>query len=232
MQPFPPVRILLAEDNLLNRKIVFLQLKDLPVTIIEAVNGRQALEKASGERFDLILMDLQMPLMDGLEATRGIREHERANGLGPTPIYALTAHDSVADRQASLEAGCTGFLPKPVTRQAIKNILACRLLSRVVPTRDSALDPDLADLAPAFLKLTLEEIQAMKLALERGDHETLARLGHGLKGAAASFGLTELSRIGEAVETGARANPPDPELSRTIEQIQAHLRAFAALWGE
>jgi CheY-like chemotaxis protein len=232
MQSLSPVTILLAEDNLLNRKIVFLQLKDLPVTIIEAVNGRQALEKATTERCDLILMDLRMPLMDGLEATRRIREHERANRLGPVPIYALTAHDSAADKQASREAGCTGFLSKPVTRQVIQDILTGRLLSLPAPARDAPLDSDLADLVPAFLKLTRAETQAMELALERGDFETLARLGHGLKGAAASYGLAELSRIGAAIETGASTNPPSPELPRTIEMIQMHLRAIAALYGE
>jgi CheY-like chemotaxis protein len=232
MQSSPPLAILLAEDNFLNRKIVSLQLKDLPVTLVEAVNGLQALEKAGERRFDLIFMDLRMPLMDGLEATRRIREQERASGLEPAPIYALTAHDSAEDRQASRAAGCTGFLSKPVTRQMIEDILAGRPPRLAAPDQAPALDPDLADLAPAFLKLTRSETQAMRSALEQGDHETLARLGHGLKGAAASYGLAQLSGLGAAIEAGAQANPPSPDLARTIGLIQAQLRALAASCGE
>jgi len=232
MPPRSPALILLAEDNLLNRKIVFLQLKDLPVAVTEAVNGRQAVEEAARERFDLILMDLQMPIMDGLEATRRIRDHEREGARAPAPIYALTAHDSHADRQACLAAGCTGFLSKPISRRAIQDLLAGQIPPIPFPGLPPSLNPDLADLAPVFLKLTRAETRDMKLALERGDFATLARLGHGLKGAAASYGLTELSKIGAAVETGALAMPPAPELAGWIEAIQPHLRALAALCGE
>ncbi len=106
-------RILLAEDNVVNRKVAARLLEKQGHRVTVAENGRIALQRALGEEFDLILMDVQMPEMDGLEATRRIRQVERASGRH-TPIVALTAHALTGDRERCLAAGMDGYVTKPI----------------------------------------------------------------------------------------------------------------------
>ncbi len=106
-------RILLAEDNLVNRKVAVRLLEKQGHRVVAAENGRVALQRALSETFDVILMDVQMPQMDGLEATRRIREAERATGHR-TPIVALTAHALTGDRERCLAAGMDAYVTKPI----------------------------------------------------------------------------------------------------------------------
>jgi two-component system sensor histidine kinase/response regulator len=110
------LRILLAEDNLINRALARSILEKRGNTLIHAGNGREAVEAAARERFDLILMDVQMPEMNGLEATRLIRAAERPTGGRRVPIVALTAHAMAEDRERCLAIGMDDFLSKPLKK--------------------------------------------------------------------------------------------------------------------
>jgi PAS domain S-box-containing protein len=107
------LRILLAEDSMVNQKLAMALLEQQGHTVTIAINGREAVEAAERESFDLILMDVQMPEMDGLEATAAIRAWEVANGMH-TPIIAMTAHALKGDRERCLEAGMDGYVAKPI----------------------------------------------------------------------------------------------------------------------
>jgi CheY-like chemotaxis protein len=116
--PHPPVaarplRVLLAEDSPLNQKLAVALLERRGHCVVVAADGVQAVERALAGPFDLALMDLQMPEMDGLEATETIREHERLNG-GHLPIIALTAHAMVGDRARCVAAGMDAYVSKPI----------------------------------------------------------------------------------------------------------------------
>jgi CheY-like chemotaxis protein len=89
-----------------------------------AENGQIALEKFKAARYDLVLMDVQMPIMDGLQATRAIRQWERTQHRTPTPILALTAHALKEEEKKSLDAGCTAHLTKPIKKQALLRAIA------------------------------------------------------------------------------------------------------------
>jgi CheY-like chemotaxis protein len=114
----PPQRVLLAEDNVVNQRVAVALLRREGHDVVVAENGRQALEKLEGGRFDLVLMDIQMPEMSGLEAALKIRERERVTG-GHLPIIALTAHAMKGDEEQCLEAGMDGYVSKPILPGAL-----------------------------------------------------------------------------------------------------------------
>ena len=108
-----PVRILLAEDNLVNQRVVQRILQKRGHSVVLAGNGREALEAFRKEPFELVLMDVQMSEIDGLDATRAIRETEKVSGLH-VPIIALTAHAMQRDQERCRAAGMDGYLSKPI----------------------------------------------------------------------------------------------------------------------
>jgi PAS domain S-box-containing protein len=120
-------KVLLAEDHPTNRKVVSLILESVGVELTVVENGQEAVDAVAAQHFDVILMDMQMPVMDGLTATRLIRERERATGAQRTPILALTANAMPEHTQASLDAGADGHLSKPIS--AGKLVEAVRIAS-------------------------------------------------------------------------------------------------------
>jgi CheY-like chemotaxis protein len=112
------LRILLAEDNVVNQRLAMRLLEKRGHTVFLAGNGREALEAFDGEQFDLVLMDVQMPQMSGLEATVAIRAKESENGTH-VPIVAMTAHAMKGDRERCLEAGMDGYVSKPIQAQTL-----------------------------------------------------------------------------------------------------------------
>jgi PAS domain S-box-containing protein len=122
MQELPPnwsAKILLAEDSEANRLVIAAYLQKLPIELDWAPNGIVAFEMSCRERYDLILMDIQMPEMDGYEATRRIRECEREYGTERTPILALTAHAFTEEAELCAQAGCDAMLTKPIRRKVL-----------------------------------------------------------------------------------------------------------------
>jgi CheY-like chemotaxis protein len=117
-------RVLLAEDHPTNRKVVELILGSAGVDLVSVENGALALEAARAERFDLILMDMQMPVMDGLTAIRAIRAHERERSAAATPIVALTANAMPEHAEASQVAGADDHLTKPVSAKLLLEAVA------------------------------------------------------------------------------------------------------------
>ena len=118
-QPPPPLRLLLVEDGADNRALILAYLKRSPHRIDIAVDGAEAVRQFQKDRYDLVLMDIQMPVMDGYDATRTIRQWERDHAFSPTPIIALTASALKEDIARSLEAGCNSHLTKPIKKATL-----------------------------------------------------------------------------------------------------------------
>ena len=112
------LRVLLAEDNPVNQKFALRVLEGAGHSVVVASNGREAVEHSGGQEFDLILMDVQMPEMDGLDATRAIRARE-SGGAGRLPVIAMTANAMAGDREMCIDAGMDGYVPKPVKRDVL-----------------------------------------------------------------------------------------------------------------
>lgn len=121
--PIRPLDVLVAEDNPVNRRVVEVMLRRLGHRVTTVDDGRAALEACRERAWDVVLMDVYMPELDGIEATRRIRAHEAAAGVGPTPIVALTASALVEEQDACDLAGMTAFLSKPLSRQDLQRVL-------------------------------------------------------------------------------------------------------------
>jgi CheY-like chemotaxis protein len=119
----PPLRILLVEDNPINQKVAQHLLERAGHDVTIANNGREALDCIGREKFGLVLMDVQMPEMDGLTATAAIRESERDSGER-VPIVALTANAMIGDRERCLEAGMDAYVTKPVVQHVLFQAMA------------------------------------------------------------------------------------------------------------
>jgi CheY-like chemotaxis protein len=118
-----PLRVLVVEDNLINQKVAARLLEKEGHSVVIAENGRVALERLGDAQFDLVLMDLQMPEMDGFAATAAIRQQEAGTGRH-LPIVAVTANAMVGDRERCLQAGMDGYVAKPVQKQLLMRAMA------------------------------------------------------------------------------------------------------------
>ncbi len=120
--PLGSLKILLAEDYWVNRKVAMKMLERMGIRAKSVENGAEVLEILQQESFDLILMDCQMPVMDGFETTRSIRESEGESGQH-IPIVAMTAYTSGREREEAKEAGMTGWLEKPILMDALEEVI-------------------------------------------------------------------------------------------------------------
>ncbi|OGA23089.1 MAG: hybrid sensor histidine kinase/response regulator [Betaproteobacteria bacterium RIFCSPLOWO2_02_FULL_67_19] len=231
----PALNILLVEDSPDNRTITVAFLQDTPYRVEIAENGAIACEMFAAGHYDLVLMDRQMPVMDGLTATRAIRKWEQANHRPPTPIIALTASALKGDQEKFMAAGCTAYLTKPIKRavllQAIEDhSMVAPASSKEDGSRKDAIrvraNPKFADLIPGFLQNRRQDVIAMRGALDRGDFETVKSLGHGMKGAGGSWGFQAITDVGAALEQAAGNADTDAsrkwvgELSSYLDRVE------------
>lgn len=233
--PLPPLNILLVEDSVDNRMITLAYLRDTPYHVETAENGAIALKAFTAGQFDLVLMDRQMPVMDGLTATRAIRDWEQANHRPPTPIVALTAAALKGDQEQCIAAGCTAYLTKPIKQEILLQAIMELVAVRGPPLLDQnrlngailiRANPKFADLIPGFLQNRRQDVSAMLDALDRGDFETVGDLGHDMKGAGGSYGFQTITDIGAALAQAADSLDNDAsrkwvgELSRYLDRVE------------
>lgn len=214
------LRILHADDSADNRLLVTAYLRDLQAEITEVHDGIDAVEKFVSGDFDLILMDVLMPRMDGLEATRRIREIERRESRSPTPIIALTANAFSEQIENCMRAGTSLHVAKPMSQAMLLDGLASVLdlqgppveaptlveETRSVQAIDPALiDPDILPLLPTYLERREEELIELKLKLSEKDFDALRVVGHNLKGTGAGYGIPEITEVGGRLEKAAQS---------------------------
>ncbi|MDB4965812.1 MAG: gacS [Myxococcales bacterium] len=225
-EPAPPrrLRILLADDSEDNRLLVRAFLADSGHNLDVAVDGQQAVELAGNINYDLILMDLEMPVMSGFTATREIRRREREHSLLPTPILALTAHTLPEQIERSLEAGVNGHLHKPLRKAelvaAVNGAVAAPAASG--PRLHVAVTPTVAPLVPTFLANRRKDVANARAALERRDYHSLWVLAHTMKGLGASYGFDGISDIGVEMERAALSRE-QAALSRAVDALERYL---------
>ena len=243
-----PLRVLFAEDGKVNQMVISETLRKRGHDFIVVTDGEEALAYFQREKFDVVLMDIQMPRMNGIEATKRIREYERQEGRNPVPIIAMTANALPEDRQRCLEAGMTDFLAKPIqTSELLISLegdstspLSLADSNSSAPTWDRdafemvASNPSLAE---SMILLFSSEAEGMltkaKTAFEENDADQLAHSAHALKGHVSAFGAphaTELAgKLDEAAEENNFTKPVSAlieELSQEIERVSERLEEY------
>ena len=198
-------RVLLTEDNLDNQRLVSLLLKRMGVEFDIANNGKEAITKAETGDFDVILMDVQMPVMDGLTATQILRQEGYAK-----PIVALTANAMQQEKQDCLDAGCDDVCTKPIDHAAFSKVLS-RYLGKASVSKPAASgppilssllaeEPELADLIREFVKKLPDMIRNIEVAYTDNKLDELRREVHTLKGTGGNFGYKELFELTKRIE--------------------------------
>lgn len=227
-------RVLLAEDNLINQEVASAMLQRIGVSMKIANNGQEALEWLQQENFDLVLMDCQMPIMDGFEATASIRQREIALGVPAMPIIALTANAISGDREHCLAQGMSDYLSKPFAQEQLHQLLARWLPERNTRSQDLIAQPQAA-IAPELTASTAIEIDQqvirqlrelreglllrlielfrtgsppllaqIETAIAQKNADSLYKTAHNLKNSAANLGLLELAVACRDCEAKAR----------------------------
>jgi signal transduction histidine kinase/DNA-binding response OmpR family regulator len=241
------LRILIAEDNLINQMVALRVIESLGHTAKIASNGRKAVELCAQESFDLVLMDVQMPEMDGYTATGQIREMEQSSQRH-TPILAVTAYAMQGDRERCLAAGMDGYVMKPLTGKQLADGIhglfpdepadapmgasGCEGPSAVSALWDATLtlkrlegDEDLlAEVLEIFLEETPQQLDSLRKAIEERNANAVAEVAHSLKGELAYLGIAEVSqracRLEELANSGEFA-----AMAAEFKGFAAHMEA-------
>lgn len=229
-------RVLVADDSEDNRRVLLHILSRFGIDADAAPDGREALDKALHEPYDVILMDMQMPEMDGYAATQSLRR----SGY-PKPIVALTAHALSQDREKCLQIGCTDYLSKPVNVRLLGEILAKYLdtvvepapegtapigaaLTAEMPTApilpDYAADPTLLPLIRDYVAELPSRIAELRQALEAGMLDRVSSLAHQLRGVGGSYGYPALTESGGLIEDAIREGQPIELIAELVAELE------------
>ncbi|MBU1664549.1 MAG: response regulator, partial [Gammaproteobacteria bacterium] len=253
---FPGVRVLVAEDNPVNQKLVGFMLEDCGVNVLRADNGKAAFELLEHEQVDLVLMDCQMPEWDGMTATRAIREREQQQKRPRLPILALSANAMPGFEDTCREAGMDAYLGKPLHAEALSAALQRWLpgRSRVDITRRPenpwAAAPEIpfdqakiyrlcrgdarkvAEMLTLFLSSSEDLLEQLVQALTKNDLPLAARQAHQLKGATAYLGAGEATALVAEVEASAKAGDLEACLTAQEDLEAAFIRLLIPIRQE
>jgi two-component system sensor histidine kinase/response regulator len=245
------LKILLAEDNLVNQKLASRLLEKRKHSVTIVCNGREALTALEKDHFDLVLMDMQMPEMDGFEATRILREREKAKG-GHQPVVAMTALAMNGDKERCIEAGMDGYLSKPIRTQELDEVLEIYLAQKdagdvqdeFAPVTNNSIDVSqlldrldgdralLAELVVIFRSDFPGNLNAAQQAIDQQDANGLRSSAHTLKGALANLSAVEASALAgelEAIGKSVDLSRAQVALDHLVREINSAMRALEAL---
>jgi signal transduction histidine kinase/CheY-like chemotaxis protein len=221
--------ILLAEDHPDNRLIVTSFLKNVPHRMTIAENGEAALAAFKEGTFDIVLMDIQMPVLDGYAATRRIRAFESEQKRPRTAVVALTAHVLAEEIARAHAAGCDGHLGKPISKAALLAALERHAAPAGSGEEDllAKVDPDLMDLIPGYVQNRFRDVEACRARLQGARFEEIRILAHGMAGSGGAYGFDEITRIGRAMELAARAGD-GAACAKAIDELDGYVRRVHA----
>jgi PAS domain S-box-containing protein len=217
------VRVLVAEDTEDNRRLLAHYVRGEPIDLRFAENGEAAVALIRrGEEFDLILMDLDMPVLDGFSAVKAIRAWQTARGVAPTPIVALSAdamHEAV---RKCLDAGCAAHAAKPIDQATLLGTIRRYAGRDRVPGKSAAVSAQITALVPRYLASKPSQIEEARASLAAKDFELISRFGHNLKGTGGGYGFPRIEEIGIRLEKAA-AERDERNISEQLEALSLFL---------
>ena len=237
--------VLVAEDNLVNQRLVVALLEKVGHKVVIANNGRQAIDNFKSQHFDLVLMDVQMPEVDGFEATYEIRKHQSERGNHRVPIVAVTAHASASDRKHCLSAGMDEYLAKPIRAVDLYKLIESITGHRSTITKASLSTSDaserivdwekafetvggdrslLEDLITVFLNDRETLFANISNAIVDGNANELRLSAHSLRGALTHLGGREPARLASILEEIATAGEMESK-SEVLKEVLGKLKA-------
>lgn len=239
---FPPRRVLLADDDEYNRLLLLRYLPSPPFTVESAENGAAVTEAVARQWPDIVLIDMEMPVMNGLEAVAWIRQREAAEGRPPCPIVMMSSNDDPVSIRRGLKTGASRYLTKPFTREALLAVLRELDAGSSLPTQvplalDEPSSPDhapppeavvwvdgeLLQEVPAFLDSRRRMVEGMADALTAADREQLRAIAHRAAGGLALFGFRWAAWQSRRISARAAEGQPQ-KLQEEIERLREHLR--------
>ncbi|MGA1826366.1 MAG: ATP-binding protein [bacterium] len=235
------IKILLAEDYKNNQLLIKSYLKKTLYDLDIAENGEIAVRKFKANNYDLVLMDIEMPIMDGITATRIIREWEQKEGLTATPIIVLTAYATQEDEQKSLHAGADKHLTKPIKKEKLLETIynyssfrkgAFMNEDQTIKQNNKIIihaDPDLEDLIPEYLADIRNDADVLLASLAKGDFETIRKLAHRMKGSGGGFGFDALSELGLNLQNAAD-NKNAEEVQKQLDELISYLQRVEVVY--
>ena len=229
--------LLVAEDNEANVELMKIILDKYGITYDIAINGVEALEMSQSKSYDLIIMDDQMPLMNGLESIYEIRKIEAINSLARTPICILTANVIKGRKELSLEKGCDYFLKKPIVLKELERVFKSVLLKKTglqkerfsLVTLQEELQLTLLELEQLFAiycKKMDETLPLLKNEIEQREYINIAKLAHSIKGSSANFRLKELQELSHILEIKAQEKNQSFDFQNCLVNIQKSYEAI------
>ncbi|WP_066342036.1 response regulator [Azohydromonas lata] len=239
----PRLNVLIVDDDEHNLLVMRRSLPSPPLTLRTAATGCAALQAHEAQPADVIFMDLEMPLMSGVEAVQALRAREKETRCRPTLVVALTSHEDEATRSRCLQAGFDLYLSKPVGRQELHRALrgaggvpggqtaVSPVPPQPLPDPQAALelDPDLRDTLPSFLHSRRQALDEMAQALREGDGASLRSIAHRLAGSFALHGFRWAAHCCQQIE---HADADAPVLQAQLEALRRHLETVRITFGE
>ncbi len=223
-------RILIVDDSEDNRYLFGVYMEGTSYEITFAEDGQSAVELARSQPFDLIVMDVQMPEMDGLTATKLIRQQAREQGRTEVPVLAVTADARQVDVDASLEAGCTAHLTKPILKEKLLAAIEEHLGNNpgAAHTRAMiAIPAGLEQAARRYIKLRQDEAARLAQLGADQDFEQLRLIAHDIKGTGAAYGFPDLTRLSALIEDSARDRNA-AQLTQQLLDLNEYVKTAAA----
>lgn len=229
--------VLVVEDTTENQKLIKNYLKDEPLRVLFAHNGQQALDILDRRRVSLVLLDMEMPILNGYETVRQLRTRHYATTL---PVIALTAHEGEEARSRCLAHGCNDFLSKPFKKTRLIELIRQTLYHQVPPDSQATtlsstatfqpdeeftalVDEDILDLIPDYLGDRRQDVQSILDSIQTKNHAKAQTLGHNMKGSGSAYGFSAISALGKGVEDAAKQNDSE-KLTQLCRQLEEYLQ--------
>ena len=230
--------LLLAEDDLISRRLIRILIEKLGHKVNVVENGKKAFDAFKRDRYDIILMDIQMPIMDGLECTRKIREHEKPNTQEKVTIIAVTAHAMIGDKEKCLTAGMDDYITKPIDEKSLLNKINKFSINQSSDKKTANIEKlkkllentdDVQEIVSDFLDYYPHQLQLIKEKANEKSYVDLANVVHKLKGSVSNFDAEKVAEILKELEVFAKEEDQKSidnsllKLETELENLKANL---------